>query len=180
MSEQVNPSGDDFEWVNAWAANPKPVAKISPVPPAPPVRPAADADMWFAAHAVLSPQPTAHEFVRTGGPVAPPPSDITLENSRVVHAAHAMPVESGERVAVASPATLVPGPGLLEHDIAEIERACEVLAEPAPFVIDARKLRRSRLAALRNSDSVPILVGSVVGATLLLVFGAAASLISLR
>jgi hypothetical protein len=77
-------------------------------------------------------------------------------------------------------ASPVPKVDLLAHDIAEIERARDALLEPAPFtIIDPRKVR-GRFSALRNADSVPILVGSVVGATLLIVFGAAASLISLR
>jgi hypothetical protein len=92
----------------------------------------------------------------------------------VVAASEPAAIESEE-------ASLVPQVDLLEFDIAEIERARDALMAPAPFtIIDPRKVRGGRFSALRNPDSVPILVGSVVGVTLLIVFGAAASLISLR
>lgn len=77
-------------------------------------------------------------------------------------------------------ASLAPDASQLERDIADIEGARDALLEPVPFTITELRKARSRLSALRHAESVPILVGSVVGATLLLVFGAAASLISLR
>lgn len=91
-------------------------------------------------------------------------------------------VKAREPVALASSEpTLVREVDLLDRDIADIELARDALLEPAPLATAApRKVLRERLAALRNPDSVPILVGSVVGVTLLIVFGAAASLISLR
>ena len=77
-------------------------------------------------------------------------------------------------------ASLAPDASQLERDIADIECARDALLEPAPFTITEPRKARRRFSALRHAESVPILVGSVVGATLLLVFGAAASLISLR
>ena len=77
-------------------------------------------------------------------------------------------------------ATLAPEASQLERDIADIECARDALVDAEPTAITEPRRIRGRFAALRHAESVPILVGSVVGATLLLVFGAAASLISLR
>jgi hypothetical protein len=66
----------------------------------------------------------------------------------------------------------------LERDIADIAFAQDALSAPQATARSRRT--RGAWAAFRNAESVPILVGSVVGATLLIVFGAAASLIRLR
>jgi len=66
----------------------------------------------------------------------------------------------------------------LKRDIADISFARDALLAPA--MPTTRRRARGAFATLRNAESVPILVGSVVGATLVAVFGAAASLVRLR
>ncbi|MFL6951188.1 MAG: hypothetical protein ACJ8FU_23600 [Xanthobacteraceae bacterium] len=65
----------------------------------------------------------------------------------------------------------------IERDIAEIELVRDrLLSASAP----ARRRTADRLASARTSDYVPILVGGVLAFTSLVVFGAAASFVSLR
>jgi hypothetical protein len=65
----------------------------------------------------------------------------------------------------------------IERDIAEIELVRDrLLSASAP----ARRRTADRLALARTSDYVPILVGGVLAFTSLVVFGAAASFVSLR
>jgi hypothetical protein len=67
--------------------------------------------------------------------------------------------------------------GQVERDIAEIQLVRDrLLSEFAP----ARRRAADRLASARTSDYVPILVGGVLAFTSLVVFGAAASFVSLR
>ena len=113
----------------------------------------------------LAPEPApaaaeVHETPSLETPVAPAASEPAM-------------VESAE-------ATLAPEASQLDRDIADIECARDALVDAEPTAIAEPRRIRGRFAALRHAESVPILVGSVVGATLLLVFGAAASLISLR
>jgi hypothetical protein len=65
----------------------------------------------------------------------------------------------------------------IERDIAEIELVRDrLLSASAP----ARRRTADRLALARTSDYVPILIGGVLAFTSLVVFGAAASFVSLR
>ena len=67
-------------------------------------------------------------------------------------------------------------PDQLERDIAEIEQVRDqLLSQPEPDLLPAVEAPRSR-----TSDLVPILVGAALGFILLVVFGAAASFVSLR
>ncbi len=70
-------------------------------------------------------------------------------------------------------------PDQLERDIAEIELIRDrLLAEEDASAVPFDEMRAA--APLRTSDHVPILVGGALAFTLLVVFGAAASLVSLR
>ena len=78
-----------------------------------------------------------------------------------------------------APEHLELAPDQLERDIAEIELIRDqLLAEPAELA--ARFDDTVASAPSRTSDHVPILVGGALAFTLLVVFGAAASLVSLR
>jgi hypothetical protein len=67
-------------------------------------------------------------------------------------------------------------PDQLERDIAEIEQVRDLLLSlPEPQLAPEAEAPRSR-----TSDLVPILVGAALGFILLVVFGAAASFVSLR
>jgi hypothetical protein len=94
----------------------------------------------------------------------------------------ALPLEdipdSFEPVAAGAAFPLAPDlpPDQLERDIAEIE-----VRRDALYAEWERAQRRADPAARsRTSDYVPILLGTVLGFTLLVVFGAAASFVSLR
>jgi len=108
-------------------------------------------------------------------PSEPAPAPVDLRETAPVAATANEPIK-----VESTDARLAPEASQLERDIADIERARDALLESAPFTVTEPRKARGRFAALRHAESVPILVGSVVGATLLLVFGAAASLISLR
>jgi hypothetical protein len=70
-------------------------------------------------------------------------------------------------------------PDQLERDIAEIELIRDrLLAEPEARTVSCDEVTAA--APSRTSDQVPILVGGALAFTLLVVFGAAASLVSLR
>lgn len=143
--------------------------------PAAPIAPAPDQNVQpIPALTPAAPMTTSPELPPEAAPAAaevrekaPIPTPATITASQPAK------VESAE-------ASLAPDASQLERDIAEIECARDALLEPAPFTITDPRKPRSPFSALRHAESVPILVGSVVGATLLIVFGAAASLISLR
>ena len=72
-----------------------------------------------------------------------------------------------------------PAPDQLERDIVEIELVRDrLMVEAMPT--QRRTKRRARLLPVRTSDYVPILVGSALAFASLVVFGAAASFMSLR
>jgi hypothetical protein len=101
-------------------------------------------------------------------PEAADPLEALPESSDALAADAVMPVELVPAIA----------PDQLEQDIAEIAaRRDALLAEyqPVPRVTVLERPRRSR-----TTDYVPILLGCVLGFTLVVVFGAAASFVSLR
>lgn len=126
---------------------------------------------------VASPSPAKTAPAPSPAPMFPP---TTIAEAAPIVLTSAVPAETPPVKIESTDASLAPTMSQLERDIAEIEGARDALLDPEPFTITDPRKPRSRLAALRHAESVPILVGSVVGATLLIVFGAAASLISLR
>jgi hypothetical protein len=86
------------------------------------------------------------------------------------------PLEAVEPLQEIAAAEATLAPDQLERDIIEIEMVRDRLF--AEHTAVARQRRRA--SARRTSDSVPILVGAALAFTLLVVFGAAASFVSLR
>ncbi len=87
------------------------------------------------------------------------------------------PVADMQALPEVTDAEVVLAPDQLERDIAEIEIARDQLL--AEHVADQRQRVAGRSMA-RTSDHVPILVGAALAFILLVVFGAAASFVSLR
>ena len=128
-----------------------------------------------AAEPVAPTVPQADEAV-----AAPPPAADTQAPVAETPAATAPIVQHEPAAVESSQVSLVPEADQLERDIAEIQRVRDTLLAQPPFtIIDPRRVH-GRFARLRNSDAVPIVIGTVVGLSLLIVFGAAASLITLR
>lgn len=158
-----------FAALRAPVSAPRSEASTAPIAPA-------DAQSHQPIRAAASPSPVATSFEALPAPAsaaAGPSETATAVTPAATATNEPAMVESAE-------ASLAPDASQLERDIAEIECARDALVDPAPFTIADPRKPRSRFSMLRHAESVPILVGSVVGATLLIVFGAAASLISLR
>lgn len=80
------------------------------------------------------------------------------------------------KVQVAIPAERAPDDQLM-RDIVEIERARDALAAvPVAQPLAKRKTQSFTLVPSRTSDSVPVLIGSVLALVMLTVFGAAAAM----
>ena len=110
---------------------------------------------------------------RLAARVSEPPSHPML----VVPDRPSEPVADMQALPEVTDAEVVLAPDQLERDIAEIEIVRDrLLAEHAA---DQRQRMAGRPMA-RTSDYVPILVGGALAFTLLVVFGAAASFVSLR
>jgi hypothetical protein len=121
------------------------------------------------------PDPVA-ETIHVVEPTAP--SDAESAASLVAEQTQALP-QPAEAEPAPAPVEPVLALDQLERDIAEIELIRDqLLAEPVEAVarVDSAEAR----APKRTSDHVPVLVGGALALTLLVVFGAAASLVSLR
>jgi len=128
--------------------------------------------------------PAAEPIAPPAAEPAPPPALLPEPPAAEVAVAEvttpAAIVQREPAAVESSQVSLVPEADQLERDIAEIQRVRDaLLAQPSFTIIDPHKVH-GRFARLRNSDAVPIVIGTVVGLTLLIVFGAAASLITLR
>jgi len=176
------PPGDDFEWVNAWAAvqSRKADAPTNPSDETPAAAGAADSPRSTAS--VLPERRPWRRILsivaRSPEPVVDPLAVAVAED--LPGATHTLADEAHEQSPAnepdVAPVTGAVAPNQLELDIAEIERVRDRLsAEPRALFVAADSSVPSR-----TSDHVPILVGGALAFTLLVVFGAAASLVALR
>jgi len=185
------PSGEDesgleydFEWVNAWAeaAGSAPAPAHVLTPPVTPGRPT---------------KPAAAKNDDSLPPPAAAPADTPLfEGRRAQRWTNLFRIVTRESEADADPAPRRPpddalasqpqrapqeafAHGQLARDISEIEVVRDqLLNEATPS--EPPDMLAGRFAAVQTSDYIPILVGGVLAFTSLVVFGAAASLVSLR
>lgn len=176
----------------AASAAPSPAAP-APADVSPPRKPTFDPDMFvhpatrrfFATfRAPPAAEPVAPAAPQADEPVAAAPPPAAADTQAPVPEAPAelapIVVQHEPAAVESSQVSLVPEADQLERDIAEIQRVRDALLAQPPFtIIDPRRVH-GRFARLRNSDAVPIVIGTVVGLSLLIVFGAAASLITLR
>jgi hypothetical protein len=198
----------DFEWVNTWAATARSAPVVAPIggsaeltaamhlgsadagvastpaAPSPQASARADFDAEQAQSAAVPLFETTRRRKRwthlfriiarareAGSPSHPGLS--MLDPPEMSSQAAGRPQDAGE----ANDAAAMLDVGQVERDIAEIQLVRDrLLSEFAP----ARRKAADRLASARTSDYVPILVGGVFAFTSLVVFGAAASFVSLR
>lgn len=116
-------------------------------------------------------QPAEHEIEPPEARVGAPPESVGLD-------IHPLPQRPDAELPFA-PDHVALAPDQLERDIAEIEIVRDQLLAEAEGNA-GRRLWAKQLQRARTADYVPILVGGALALTLLVVFGAAASFISLR
>lgn len=106
--------------------------------------------------------------------------------------AEQMAAAGGPPAAVPSPAAMVPHgqaqlphpgetAGQLARDIAEIEQARDALLSRAPTAPESPRVVRIAMWShlRRTADSVPVILGSLLGVVMLVVFSAAAAFVRL-
>jgi hypothetical protein len=175
---------DDFEWINAWAAAaapPDPPGAKHDSSPANAMTPAVAAideasgkarpvasqgfapqralPQWTNLFRIVARASEPNATLEAQAPVALPLSARNLDDAQQRRDGDEIMLDAEQ----------------IERDIAEIEAARDRLSSAA-----RRHNSAGRFAAVRTSDYVPILVGGVLAFTSLVVFGAAASFVSLR